>query len=501
VGVPSADEVDVNESSSSLESLLAVGATTSPHTGPQTGAIGKTTDFAEVQGERMTEGDRERRVALTDELTHLANRPSLLLEAGRALDRSSRHRRHAGLLVVGLDRFSLVDDSLGRQLSNDVLREVASRLQKAARTHDLVARLEGDRFGVLLDMLHDPQEVIAVTGRIEAALREPMQVAEHNISLTATVGIAVSDGDASAGDLLDQALAAMYRAKRLGGARWEIYDATLRAETLGRLRMESELRSAISTGGFRPWYQPIINVATGDVVAIEAFVRWIHPDLGVLPPGAFLSVAEDCGLLPSLWRVMLDDASSFIARVRSSAPHLANLGLVLNLSPRQIGQPGLVESLRTKFEQHGLSPSVCTLDLQLATIANLSRHRDVLMELRAIGVGIALDDVGSAGLPIAELREFPVDVLKLDPSLTASMTSGSTDSGMVLGLVHVARALNAIVIAEGVERLNVLRQVETVGISHAQGHLICPALPEEDLIPLLARPRPFIDQLSGSTED
>jgi diguanylate cyclase (GGDEF)-like protein len=448
----------------------------------------------------VSDSDRERRVALTDELTTLANRPALLLETGRALDRSSRHRRHAGLLVVGLDRFSLVDDSLGRALSNEVLREVADRLRKASRTHDLVARLEGDRFGVLLDMLADPQEVIAVTGRVEAALRAPMQVGEHNIGLTATVGIAVSDGDTSAGDLLDQALAAMYRAKRLGGARWEIYDATLRAETVGRLRMEAELRSAISNGGFRPWYQPIINVATGDVVAIEAFVRWIHPELGVLPPGAFLSVAEDCGLLPSLWRVMLDDASAFIARLRSTGAHLANVGLVLNLSPRQIGQPGLVEGLRAKFEQHGLSPSVCTLDLQLATIANLARHRDVLTELRSIGVGIALDDVGSAGLPIAELREFPVDVLKLDPSLTASMTSGSTDSGMVLGLVHVARALNATIIAEGVERLNVLRQVETVGISHAQGHLICPALPEEDLVPLLSRTRPFSDRLVESTE-
>jgi diguanylate cyclase (GGDEF)-like protein len=444
--------------------------------------------------------DRERRVALTDELTSLANRPALLLETGRALDRSSRHGRHAGLVVVGLDRFSLVDDSLGRSSSDDVLREIADRLKKASRTHDLVSRLEGDRFGVLLDMLHDPQEVIAVTGRIEAAIRAPMQVGEHTIHLTATVGVAVSDGETSAGDLLDHALAAMFRAKRLGGARWEMYDATLRAETVGRLRMEAELRNAISTGGFRPWYQPIINVATGDVVAIEAFVRWIHPELGVLPPGAFLSVAEDCGLLPSLWRVMLDDASAFIARLRTAAPHLANIGLVLNLSPRQIGQPGLVESLRTKFEQHGLSPSVCTLDLQLATIANLSRHREVLVELRALGVGIALDDVGSAGLPIAELREFPVDVLKLDPSLTASMTSGSADSGMVLGLVHVARALHATVIAEGVERLNVLRQVETVGISHAQGHLICPALPEEDLVPLLLRARPFSDRLTDAQE-
>ncbi len=448
----------------------------------------------------ISEGDRERRVALTDELTELANRPALLLETGRALDRTSRHRRHAGMLVVGLDRFSLVDDSLGRTTSNKVLREVADRLRKASRTHDLIARFEGDRFGVLLDMLQDPQEVIAIAGRVEAALRAPMQIDEHVINLTATVGISVSDGTTSAGDLLDQALAAMYRAKRLGGARWEIYDSTLRAETLGRQRMEAELRAAISSGGFRPWYQPIINVTTGDVVAIEAFVRWIHPELGVLPPGAFLSVAEECGLLPSLWRVMLDDASAFIARLRTAAPHLANVGLVLNLSPRQIGQPGLVEGLRTKFEQHGLSPSVCTLDLQLATIANLARHGDVLNELRYIGVGIALDDVGAAGLPIAELREFPVYVLKLDPSLTAAMTSGSTDSGMVLGLVHVARALNATVIAEGVERLNVLRQVETAGISHVQGHLICPALPEEDLVPLLSRPRPFMDRLTDEVE-
>ncbi len=445
------------------------------------------------------EDDRVRRAALVDDITDLANRPAMLLEAGRAIDRSARQRKHAAMLMIGMDRFSLVDDSLGRQVSNEVLRVIGDRLLKSGRTSDVIARIEGDRFAVLTEMLTDPHEVIAIAGRIEGALREPMQVNGHHVQLTATVGVSVSDGTTSAGDLLDQSLAAMHRAKRLGGARWEIYDSALRAETVGRMRMESELRNALSTGGVRPWYQPIINVATGDVVALEAFVRWIHPELGVLPPAAFLSVAEDCGLLPGLWQVMLDNASAFIARLRTSAPHLANLGLVLNLSPRQIGQPGLVESLKAKFEQHNLSPSVCTLDLQLATLTNIARHREVLNELRAAGIGIALDDVGSVGLPIAELREFPVDVLKLDPTLTASMTSGSAESGMVLGLVHVARALNATVIAEGVERLDVLRQVETVGISHAQGHLICPAMPEDDLIGLLTRPRPFSDRLQSSS--
>jgi diguanylate cyclase (GGDEF)-like protein len=447
---------------------------------------------------RTTAEERDRRVALIDDVTDLANRPALLLETGRSIDRSSRQGRHAGLLIIDLDRFSLVDDALGRPTGNSVLRVVADRLAKASRAHDLIARLEDDRFAVLLDTLADPHEVIPVAGRIEAALREPMIVGEHTIGLTATIGIAVSDGEISAVDLLDQAQAALIRAKRSGGARWEIFDAAMRAEALGRIRMEAELRTAIGSGAMRPWFQPIVNAASGDVVGIEAFVRWIHPDLGVLSPAAFLGVAEESGLLPGLWRVMLEDAITVLSKLRSLAPHLGELGLVLNLSPRQIGQPGLAQGLMAKLDRHGVPPSACTLDIQIDTLLALDVVGPVLHELRASGVKLALDDVGSAPLPIAELREFPVDALKIDPSLTSNMTTGSAESGMVLGLVHVARALNATLIAEGVERVGVLRQIEAAGVSHVQGHLICPALPANELIPLLMRPQPFSERLRGN---
>jgi diguanylate cyclase (GGDEF)-like protein len=445
---------------------------------------------------RTSEAERERRIALTDGVTSLANRPALLLETGRSIDRSSRHQRHAGLLIVDVDRFSLVDDALGRPTGNNVLCVIADRLVKASRGHDVIARLEGDRFAVLLDMLTDPHEVIAVASRIESALREPMNVGEHTIGLTATIGIAVSDGSVTAVDLLDQAQAALIRAKRSGGARWEIFDAAMRAEAVGRLRMESELRIAIGSGALRPWFQPIVNVSNGEVVAIEAFVRWIHPDLGVLAPAAFLPVAEESGLLPGLWRVVLEDSVTLLSKLRSY-PHLGGLGVVLNLSTRQLGQPGLVVGLQAKLERHGLPASSFTLDIKMDTLMNLPLYRPVLNELRDLGVGLALDDVGSGALPIAQLREFPIDVLKIDRSLTAAMSSGSTESGMVLGLVHVARAMNASLIAEGVERVGVLRQLEAAGVNLVQGHLICPALPFDELEQLLLQPLPFADRLRG----
>lgn len=443
------------------------------------------------QAQSARDRDHERRIALVDELTGLANRPSLLLEAGKALDRSNRHGKSAAILVIGLDDFTHLDKSLGREQSDLVLQAVGERLRRASRNSDLVARLETDRFAVLLDMLNDDQEAIVVTGRLEAAMREPIVVGDKTFRVSATIGIACGRSGSASGVLLDDAIIAMTRAKRDGGGRWEIYDSSLRAETLSRLRTETDLAKAIGSGAIGAWFQPIVDVQTGDVSAIEALVRWHHPDLGVLSPASFLGIAEDAGLLPGLWRAVVEEALSTVSLLRSRYAHLHNLGIVLNLSPTQIGHPGLVDGLINKLERHDLPPQACTLDLQVSTIAQLERNRAVLNEMRERGLKIALDDVGSAALPIAELREFPVDTLKIDPALTSGMSSGSSEAGLILGLVHVARALGSSLIAEGVERLSVLRQLEAAGVSHVQGHLLCPALPVGELMPLLTQPKPF----------
>ncbi len=444
--------------------------------------------------------DQERRIALVDDLTGLANRPSLLLEASKALDRSTRHGRATAILAIGLDGFTALDQSLGREQSDEILRTVGERLQRASRSSDLVARLESDRFAVLIDMLHDEQEAIVVTGRLEAAMREPIMIGETPHTVSATVGIACGRTNSPAGELLDDAIIAMTRGKRDGGGRWEIYDSSLRTETLSRLRTETDLSRAIASGAVGAWFQPVVDVQSGEVSAIEALVRWHHPDLGVLAPASFLGIAEDAGLLPGLWRAVVEEALTTVALLRSRYAHLQNLGVVLNLSPTQIGQAGLVDGLITKLEQHGLPPQACTLDLQVPTIAQLERNRGVLTNMRSRGLKIALDDVGTSALPLAQLREFPVDTLKIDAALTASMSTGSAEAGLILGLVHVARALGSTLIAEGVERLGVLRQLEAAGVTHVQGHLLCPALPVSELMPLLTQPRPFQSRLEGSNE-
>ncbi len=444
--------------------------------------------------------DRDRRIALTDDLTGLANRPSLLLEAGRALDRSSRHGRMAAILVIGLDRFALLDESVGRARSNEILHAIGERLARASRSTDLVARLETDRFAVLLDMLRDHHEAIAVTGRLEAALREPIEVNGEVYRIVSTIGIAVASETSAAGVLLDDALIAMTLAKRDGGGRWEMYHSSQRVESLSRLRTEADLTKAIASGRIGAWFLPVVNVHTGDVTALEALVRWHHPELGILSPASFLGIAEESGLLPGLWRAVVEEGVSIVADLRSKHAHLANLGLVLNLSPTQISHPGLVDSLMEKLAKYGLPANACTLDVQVPTIAQLERNRAVLTDMRAKGLRIALDDVGSGALPLAELRQFPVDILKIDTALTTSMATNSTDAGLILGLVHVARALGSDLIAEGVERLGVLRQLEAAGVTLAQGHLLCPALPVEELSPLLAQPAPFAYRLDAANE-
>ena len=202
-------------------------------------------------------------IALLDDLTGLCNRVSILLETGRALDRASRLERSVSILVVDLDRFSLVSESLGSAASDRLLQVVADRLVKAARGHDLVARLEWDRFAVLLDLVGDSQEAIGVAARILAALREPVEFEGRTVRTDATIGVAMSRAESTASDLMDEATAALTRAKHDGRGRWEMYDEALRMEAISRMRIETDLRTGIDTGAIRPWYQPIVDLHTG----------------------------------------------------------------------------------------------------------------------------------------------------------------------------------------------------------------------------------------------
>lgn len=406
----------------------------------------------------------------------------------------------AAILVIGLDRFALLDESIGRARSNEVLHAIGERLVRASRSTDVVARLETDRFAVLLDMLRDPDEAIGVTGRLEAALREPIEINGEVYRIVSTIGIACGGDGTASGVLLDDALIAMTLAKRDGGGRWEMYHSSQRAESLSRLRTEVDLTRAIAGGRIGAWFQPVVDVHTGNVTALEALVRWHHPELGILSPASFLGIAEESGLLPGLWRAVVEEGVSTVAELRANYAHLANLGLVLNLSPTQISHHGLVDSLMEKLAKYNLPATACTLDVQVPTIAQFERNRGVLNDMRAKGLRIALDDVGSGALPLVELRQFPVDILKIDTALTTSMSTNSTDAGLILGLVHVARALGAELIAEGVERLGVLRQLEAAGVSLAQGHLLCPALPIAELGPLLAQPASFASRLQSANE-
>ena len=429
-------------------------------------------------------------IALLDDLTGLCNRVSILLETGRALDRASRLERSVSILVVDLDRFSLVSESLGSAASDRLLQVVADRLVKAARGHDLVARLEWDRFAVLLDLVGDSQEAIGVAARILAALREPVEFEGRTVRTDATIGVAMSRAESTASDLMDEATAALTRAKHDGRGRWEMYDEALRMEAISRMRIETDLRTGIDTGAIRPWYQPIVDLHTGAPTAIEAFVRWHHPQHGVLPPAAFFAIAERAGLGGDLWDLMLDATLEAVAGWRAKPEH-CHLGLVLNLSSSQIGQPQLMQHLLERLDHHGVPTTALTIDIRDDVMAQLRRNHAVLTELRKVGVRLALDDFGTGAMPIQSLRFFPVDELKIDSSLTSGMSQGGTDAGLVLALVHMAEALGASVVAEGVERLSVARQLATLGVTRAQGHLLCPVLPKGDMDRLFSHERPF----------
>jgi diguanylate cyclase (GGDEF)-like protein/PAS domain S-box-containing protein len=411
--------------------------------------------------------------AFHDGLTGLANRALFTDRVEHALRRSARGGGHAAVVFLDLDAFKTVNDSLGHGAGDELLCEVASRLAGSVRTGDTVARLGGDEFAILVEQTgHADAEAEAVADRILASLQEPVTVAGQTVTVSGSLGIACADADATAASLLRDADVAMYRAKAAGKGQWVSYDPDMREAVIERLQLESDLFGALDEHQLRVVYQPVVALDTEEVVGFEALLRWDHPTLGTVPPAKFIPIAEENGLIVPIGRWVLVEACRTGARWNREHAGGQRLSMAVNVSARQLAYGDLLADVEAALADSGLAPSDLVLEVTESSLVQEPQLAAAcLQDVRALGVRIAVDDFGTGYSSLSYLRQFPVDILKIDRSFTSTITERGEVPALVRGLLDLGRTLDLATVAEGVE-LGVQRdglRAEQCGL--AQGFL------------------------------
>jgi diguanylate cyclase (GGDEF)-like protein/PAS domain S-box-containing protein len=426
--------------------------------------------------------------ALHDALTGLPNRDLLLDRVSHALQRARRHPQGGcALLFLDVDRFKLVNDSLSHAAGDELLIQLSERLAAALRPGDTVARIGGDEFTLLLEDAADIEEARLVAARILAALDRPFRLAGHELFVSASIGIALSGPGLRPDDLIRNADIAMYDAKRRGRARCTVFDDSMRRRVVMRLARENELRQVVECSLLGIAYQPIVDLQSGSICGLEALARW-PADRSPVAPAEFISIAEETGVIGALGRHVLETALETLAGWRREGLIADDVCMSVNLSGRQLDDPGLAEQVRTAISSASLPPQALKLEITESTLMHeVERTQHVFSEVCAGGVGLHLDDFGTGYSSLTALHQFPVDALKIDRSFVATMSDGAESSDVIVrSTVALAHSLGLPVIAEGIEQPDQLRQLRALGCEFGQGHLFSPALSTADTRSLLA---------------
>jgi len=423
--------------------------------------------------------------ALHDDLTGLPNRRALLAEIDRRLDSS---QAQTALLFLDLDRFKVMNDYLGHGAGDRVLVTIADRIRMSMRPSDFAARLGGDEFVILLGETNGDLGAIATANRLLDLVSQPIDFDGQHISHTGSVGIAVARrGETTALELLGRSDVALYAAKAEGRNRAVVFDHVLRAVVDERSDTELMLRDAIAADGLRLFYQPEFDLFTGEVVAMEALVRWDHPVRGLLTAGSFITIAEETGLIVDLGRWVMERACRQIAIWRSSYPRVP-LTVRINMSPAQLSMPGIVEYVERCLQQAGLPGSAVCLEItEHAVIADVDRTVGILNEFRALGVSLAIDDFGTGFSSMTQLKHLPVNTLKIDTSFVSGIAGDPTDQAIVESIIRLGEAFGLDLVAEGVETVEDMRELMRLGCRRAQGFLLARPMPPEEVERILRR--------------
>ncbi|MCU1268080.1 MAG: hypothetical protein JWM21_4398 [Acidobacteria bacterium] len=433
-------------------------------------------NLEEMVRERTT---RIAHLAYYDDLTDLPNRTLFVDRISQALTLAQRQPQLVGVMLLSLDRFKKINDTLGHQEGDFCLVEVANRLRKCLREGDTVARYDSDEFALLISQVKATEELADLSLVLAEALRSPFFLGGQEVYVTASFGISIFPDDGTDEDtILKNAGAALYQAKKAGGNTYRFYTSDMNARAVKRLALETSLRRAIENEELVLFYQPQIDYETHLVVGAEALVRWQHPTLGLLPPSEFIPLAEDTGLILQLGKWVMRTACAEACTWRAYG--LGKMRVAVNVSAREFGRSDFYESMVEILNQTGLDASCLELELTETTMMqNADAAVELLTRIRKLGVKIALDDFGTGYSSLSYLKRLPIDTLKLDRSFVDGSTTDPNDAALVVAVIKLAHSFRLQVIAEGVETEEHLRFLRLLGCDGGQGYLFGKPVPAD----------------------
>ena len=435
--------------------------------------VGRVCSFRDVT-ERVRAEEKLVHYARHDTLTNLPNRAEFMHRLESAVGRAAREKDFRfAVLFLDLDRFKVINDSLGHIVGDKLLIAIAKRLERCVRPRDVVARLGGDEFTVLLNRTGSDEDVTHIAERIQNTLGEPFKIDSYEIFTSASIGVIMSDKvSRQAEDYLRDADTAMYRAKESGKARFEIFDHEMRVRNMSLLRVENDLRKALDRKEFKVFYQPIANLETGEIEELEALIRWQHPEYGLIAPNEFIGVAEETGLIIPIGKWILEEACRQITVWQNRFPQRKPLSVSVNLSAKQLMHPSLTAQVREILAKTGLKARYLNLEVTETTVMEHSETAlNVLNDFNALGISLSTDDFGTGYSSLSYLHRFPFNRLKIDRSFINKMDSDAKSGEIVRTILMLAQNLHLEAVAEGIETEEQLRQLQILGCQFGQGYL------------------------------
>jgi diguanylate cyclase (GGDEF)-like protein len=441
---------------------------------------------------RRTE-EQTQHEALHDSLTGLPNRSLFLDRLQHALSVAARRRTTIAVLFMDLDQFKLVNDGLGHAAGDELLAAVAPRIEQALRPGDTVARFGGDEFAVLAEDVQDERGATRIAERIAEALARPFILRGREHFVSASIGISIGTGAEEPEGLIRDADAALYRAKDRGRGGYEIFDEVMRSRVIEHMQTENDLRRALQRDELVIHYQPVVRLHDGSIAAMEALVRWDHPERGLIGPLAFIPVAEESRLIVPLGRWVIEQACRQAASWQQLQPDSAPVSVAVNLSARQLADPELIAHIEGSISANGIDASTLWLELTETTLLDEAAYVErTLANLKALGVRLVLDDFGVGFSSLGYLKRLPLSMVKLDRSFVENVTDSPHDAAIVRAVTEMAETIGIGVVAEGVETEEQVRAAQQLGCGYAQGFHFAEPAPASYVERLLATPVPVV---------